>query len=79
MQLSPVSTVSHIDFAGTMRFFNYSFFFVFFKEEEMNYIENVYSQNLLTVSLVSQTILANYLLVKKEHFKVTLTKCMKTI
>lgn len=45
----------------------------------MNYIENVYSQNLLTVSLVSQTILANYLLVKKEHFKVTLTKCMKTI
>lgn len=42
----------------------------------MNYIENIYSQNLLTVSLVSQKF---FLLGKKEHFKVTLTKCMKTI
>ena len=33
----------------------------------MNYVENVYSQSLLTVSLVTQEILANYLLGKKEH------------
>lgn len=77
MHLSPVSTVSHIDFTATIRFFNYSFFFAFVlrgrNELHRKRLFPEFTNSFVGIEKIF------FLLGKKEHFKVTLTKCMKTI